>query len=282
MLVLLLHAICYAIAARLLRQPLPGFQGWSLPSRKPRGSRSGFFISLWNQLHPLTRRDLILLGRDRHFLLQMLVAPLIVAIVPQSSSPHHPSWILVMAFATGLLFLWSAILHILPMEGRSLWMLFTWPQSLAKFLWRRLRVLLTFAGCYTMLVLILSWKRYDSSEAWMEFWRLPYLALGLIGFGLLLTALAVLNYEPETIHGRERPRILLHYGMLIPAGIYGWLLQREGHEILWGLMVLALAAGLIWWRMMRRLPGLLDRPQARKKKLARAAFRLYLLKYMTR
>lgn len=133
-----------------------------------------------------------------------------------------------------------------------------------------------------MLMLILSWRRFDSGEALMEFWRLPYLALGLIGFGLLLTALAVLNHEPETINGSERPRILLHYGMLIPAGIYGWLLQREGHEILWGLVVLALAAGLMWWRMTRRLPGLLDRPQARKKKLARAAFRLYLLKYMTR
>src|SRR5690606_7605942 len=111
---------------------------------------------------PLTRRDLVLLGRDRHFLLQVLVLPLVWAIVPQSLPVKDPAWLLVIAFGTGFLFLWSAVSYILPMEGESLWMLFTWPHSLAKFLQRRLLLLLSLAACYAGLVMALGFLRMDA------------------------------------------------------------------------------------------------------------------------
>lgn len=282
-LVLLMHAVCYTIAARILLKPWRGFQGWSLPSAYQQKSRSGLMLILWQKLHPLTRRDLILLARDRHFLLQMLVAPIIVAIIPQGLPLHDPAWVFLMAFGSGLFFLWSAVLHILPMEGRSLWMLFTWPQSLAQFLWRRLRVLLALAGCFAVLVLTLGWFRSDWDAGLGDLWRLAYLAMGLVGFGLWLTALAVLTFEPEAEYGGERPRLLLHYGMLIPGALYGWLFLRpEGYASLVSLMILAVIAGFFWWRMMRMLPLLLDRPLSPKKNLARMSFRLYLFKFMTR
>jgi hypothetical protein len=282
-LVLVTHGLASVLAAYLLRQPLPGFQGWSRSSHKRQERGPGLFLYLWRRWHPLTRRDLILLSRDRHLMLQMLVAPCLVALLPQSLPLQEPAWVLVLAFGTGLLFLWSAVFQILPMEGRSLWMLYTWPQSLAQFLWRRLRLLLSLAAFYTMLLLTLAWVRADSHGLAIELWRLPYLALGLLGFGILLTALAVLSYEAEAQDGRERPRFLLHYAMLIPAGLYGWLLHGSTvFESLVGLLILSFAAAFVWWRMIGRLPRLLDRPVTYKKSLARVTLRLYLLKFMTR
>ncbi len=281
-LIFLTHALCYAIAARLLRQPWRGSSElW--PASRERKSRVALLPALWQRLHPLTRRDLIMLARDRHFFLQILVAPLIAAIVPQGFIQQDPSWVLVTAFATGLLFLWSSVLYILPMEGRSLWMLFTWPHSLAYFLWCRLRVLLALAGCYTALVMVLGWIRWGRDSVPWDIWRLPYLALGLVGFSLLLMALTVLTYEPEGGAGSERPRFLLHCGMLVPGALYASIFLRpEGYASLVGLTILAITACLVWWRMLRKLPTLLDRPSAPKKSLARLSVRLYLLKFMTR
>ncbi len=96
-------------------------------------------------------------------------------------------------------------------------------------------------------------------------------------------ALTVLTYEPEGGAGSERPRFILHCGMLIPGALYASLFLRpERYASLVGLVILAITAGLVWWRMLRMLPMLLDRPSAPKKNLARASVRLYLLKFMTR
>lgn len=275
------HILCYAVAARLLRKPWVGFQGWLAANFHAPRRGPGFLLLLWKKLHPLTRRDLILLRRDRHFMLQMLVAPWILALVPQSLPMVPVSWVWSMAFGTGVLFLWSAVFSILPMEGQSLWMIFTWPESIMKFLWRRLQFQLGLTAVYTFLVLMLGFWRLDSHVASFEIWRLPYLILGLFGCAWLLTAFAVWSYTPESTQGR--PRLILQYTALIPAGSYGWLFLRPEPWIsLCGLMILGLVTGSAWWFTRPRLLRILDRPLAPKKNLARAGMRLYFLKLITR
>jgi ABC-2 type transport system permease protein len=275
------HILCYAVAARLLRKPWLGFQGWfhanlHAPRRGP-----SFLLLLWKKLHPLTRRDLILLRRDRHFMLQMLVAPWILSLLPQSLPRVPVTWVWAMAFGTGGLFLWSAVFSILPMEGQSLWMIFTWPESIMKFLWRRLQFQLGLTAVYTLLVLMLGFWRLDSHALIFEIWRLPYLILGLLGYAWLLTAFAVWSYAPEAIQGR--PRLILQYAALIPAVSFAWLfLQPEPWKSLCGLMALGLTTGCAWWFTRPRLLRILDRPLAPKKNLARAGMRLYFLKLITR
>jgi hypothetical protein len=275
------HAFCYAMAARLLRKPWVGFQGWFAGDLETPTRRPGLFLSLWHWLHPLTRRDLLMLRRDRHFMLQMLVAPWIFALLPQSLPLMPASWVWAMAFAVGILFLWSSVFSILPMEGQSLWMIFTWPQSILKYLWRRLQFQLGLTAVYTLLVLILGFWRLDSQVFSLEMWRLPYLVLGLFGLAWLLTVFAILSYAPESREGR--PRFILQYAALIPAGSYAWLfLQPEPWKSFCGLLVLALTTGLALWFVRPRLLRILDRPLTPKKNLARAGMRLYFLKLITR
>lgn len=275
------HLLCYAWAARLLRKPWVGFQGWFAGDAERSTRGRGLLLSLWHKLHPLTRRDLILLRRDRHFMLQMLVAPWTFALLPQSLPFMPASWVWTMAFAVGSLFLWSAVFSMLPMEGQSLWMIFTWPQSILKYLGRRLQFQLGLTAVYTLLVLGLGFWRLDSHIVSFEIWRLPYLILGLFVLAWLLTAFAVLSYTPESTEGR--PRLLLQYAALIPAGAYGWLfLEPKPWKSLCGLVILSLFTALALWIMRPRLLRILDRPLVPKKNLARAGIRLYFLKLIIR
>lgn len=275
------HTVCYAVAARLLRKPWVGFQGWFARDRQTSIRGPGLFLSLWQRLHPLTRRDLILLRRDRHFMLQMLVAPWIFALLPQSLPMMPASWVWAMAFAVGILFLWSAVFSILPMEGQSLWMIFTWPQSLLKYLWRRLQFQLGLTAVYTLLVLVLGFWRLDFRVFTLEIWRLPYLILGIFGLSWILTVFAVLSYAPASPEGR--PRLILQYAALIPAACYGWLfLEPEPWKSFCGLLVLGVITGWALWFMQPRLLRILDQPLVPKKNLARAGIRLYFLKFITR
>ncbi|HET9238129.1 MAG TPA: hypothetical protein VFO10_12795 [Oligoflexus sp.] len=275
------HIVCHAVAARLLQKPWVGFQGWFARDRQTSVRGPGFLLSLWHRLHPLTRRDLILLRRDRHFMLQMLVAPWIFALLPQSLPLMPASWVWAMAFAVGILFLWSAVFSILPMEGQSLWMIFTWPQSLLKYLWRRLQFQLGLTAVYTLLVLVLGFGRLDFRVFALEIWRLPYLILGIFALSWLLTVFAVLSYAPASPEGR--PRLILQYAALIPAGSYGWLfLEPEPWKSFCGLLVLGMTTGWALWFMQPRLVRILDQPLAPKKNLARSGIRLYFLKLITR
>lgn len=280
--VVTIHALCYAWAAWALRRPMPGPANSSDWEPKTRERWTGLRKFLWYRLHALTRRDLVLLWRDRYFMLQILVTPLVFAIIPQSLPLQNPDWLLVMAFATGLLFLWSAVFHILPMEGRSLWMLFTWPQSLAGFLRRRLHVLLILTGFYVSLVLGLGFMRAGKV---LPFDLLPvvFMGWGLRCFGRLLTALAVLNYQSEAGDRERRPGMLLNSGILLLGSGYGWfLLQPMG---LASLLVPLLLSGLTaygWWRMQLQLPALLDQHASSRKAVTRVAFKLYFLRLITR
>jgi hypothetical protein len=271
------HILCYAVASRLLRKPWAGFQGWFAKDRETPTCGPGLLLSVWHRLHPLTRRDLLLLRRDRHFMMQMLVAPWIFTLLPQSLSFMPPSLVWAMAFGVGSLFLWSSVFSILPMEGQSLWMIFTWPQSFLKYLWLRLRFQLCLTAVYTLLVLILGFWRLDS----FEMWRLPYLVFGLLGLSWLLTAFAVLSYAPESTEGR--PRLILQYAALIPVGLYGWLfLQPEPWKSLCGLLLLTVTTACTLWFVRPKLLRILDRPLLPKKNMARVGMRLYFLKLITR
>ncbi|WP_141734372.1 hypothetical protein [Oligoflexus tunisiensis] len=280
-LVILVHGLCYLWAAWLLRPSTSGLPGWSAGFGWRTSLRPGLMNFLWERLHPLTRRDLVLLGRDRHFLLQILVLPLLLALLPQSLPLQDPAWLSVIAFGTGFLFLWSAVFHILPMEGESLWMLFTWPHSLAKFLQRRLLLLLSLAVCYAGLVMGLGLLRMDTVS--LEMGAIFSMMWGLGCLGLILMALMVFSYEPEAREREPRAGSLLYYGMLIPGALHGWFLFRpDAWASLFYLLALTGMAGVFWWRMLRALPTLLDRPMSGKKKLAPRTVKLYFLKFISR
>jgi hypothetical protein len=275
-LVILVHGVCYLWAAWLLRPSASGFAGWGGRSRWRPALRSGLLNFLWERLHPLMRRDLMLLGRDRHFLLQILVMPLLLVIIPQSPPFHDPAWVSVLGFGAGFLFLWTAVFHILPMEGASLWMLFTWPQTLAQYLLRRLLLLLFFAASYAGLVMSLVETPYEIGTFLFMLW-------GLGCLGLMLMSFVVLDYEPEAHEREARAGSLPYYGMLIPGVLHGWFLFRlEAWPVFFYLLALTGMACISWWRMVLALPTLLDRPVSGKKMLAPWTVKLYLLKFISR
>lgn len=261
-LVVAVHAMAYTWAAAVLGRAHPEQENPSGRLQETPEPGARWITRLWQNLHPLTRRDLRLLGRDRHFLLQIIVGPLLFAIIPlemldQVWSGTSVAMLLSMAFIAGFLFLMGAVFQLLPMEGRSLWMIFTWPESLSRFVGRRLTLLIGLAAFYAGLVLLLGILRHGFSLQ-DEGWRVLYLFWGLCCLAVILAATAVRAYRPGREGREHRPGWLTTLGLLFLGGLTNGFMFRPEWQSLGMLLMLTGLALVLWGRMKEALPRLLD------------------------
>jgi hypothetical protein len=213
------------------------------------------------------RRELRLLGRDRSFLVQTLVLPLVIVIsqIIFQGRLHGASLagisntaVASIAFAIAAYTLMMSAFQTLNSEGGALWLLFTIPRSVESILVEKAKLWAILALGYPLAVFLIAVivKRHAD----IELAGLAAIVLaGVPIYTLIAVSLGVFGCDPlaQEVRTKLRPTYVYLYMML--AGLYTYAIfssewwQKAVVIVLSGLLALAL-----WQKARDELPYLLD------------------------
>ena len=210
-------------------------------------------------------KDLRLLGRDRNFFVQTLVAPALIACFQIvfnvqmarsiGSSYHHAA---TFAFAVGAYVMISTGLNVLAVEGNSLWMLYGLPVPLAGIMLRKTLLWSALGLCYACIVLgLCAWHigRFESID-------LSYTTVALAGviiYSFIASGIGMLATDPLEVEVKRRIRPGMIFLYMILASLYGYALYAPSTWARLGQIVLSsLLAYALWQKVRDRTPYLLD------------------------
>jgi membrane protease YdiL (CAAX protease family) len=215
----------------------------------------------------LQRRELRLLGRDRTFLVQSLVVPLVVIgsqlfftgrMDAMAQLGTDQALLASIAFGLGSYMLLLSAFQTINTEGQSLWLLYTFPGTLERMLLQKARLWAVLALVYPAAVFAIGIGYAPVLDAGLAA-RIALVALGIPVFALIAVALGVWASDPlaQEAGARIRPTYVYLYSLL--AGLYGFALYTTAlpHRV----AVVVLLAGLalaLWQKARDHLPYLLD------------------------
>ena len=180
-------------------------------------------------LTPVQRRELLLLGRDRTFLVQTLVMPVMLiggqlllnggAAAFFASVNEHPEWIASIAFGMAAYALMFSAFQTLNAEGHALWILYTVPRSLESVL--RQKAVLWGAACLLYPLAIFGFLWSGRVRHRLQFVQLAVVVLiGIPVFATIATALGVFACDPLAQTVQRRVRISHSYLYMGLSSIY--------------------------------------------------------------
>jgi membrane protease YdiL (CAAX protease family) len=223
-------------------------------------------------LHPLPgtalqRRELRLLGRDRTFLVQSLVVPLVIIgsqlfftgrMDAMSQLGTDQALLASIAFGLGSYVLLLSAFQTINTEGQALWLLYTFPGTLERMLLQKARLWAVLALVYPAAVFAIGIGYAPGIDADLIA-RIVLVALGIPVFALIAVALGVWASDPlaQEAGARIRPTYVYLYSLL--AGLYGFALYTTTlpHRVAVVVLLVALALAL-WQKARDHLPYLLD------------------------
>jgi ABC-2 type transport system permease protein len=215
----------------------------------------------------IKRRELRLLGRDRNFLIQSLLLPLIIvggqlvfttsasAIAELASSPKFMAG---MAFGIGAYMLMLSAFQTLNNEGQSLWMLYTFPRSIERVLKEKAQFWGALALMYPLLFLGASLALAPARAA-ATLGMFAVVLAGIPIFSTIAVALGVFGCDPQAQDARTkvRPSFLYLYMMLSGLYVYGISAPEKSQTLVLVILMVSLALAL-WQKARDQLPYLLD------------------------
>jgi ABC-2 type transport system permease protein len=213
------------------------------------------------------RRELRLLSRDRSFLVQTLVLPVVIVfsqIIFQGRLHGSPltsvsnATVASIAFGIAAYTLMMSAFQTLNSEGGALWLLFTIPRSLESILREKARLWSVLALAYPIVVFIsaIVIKQHADLEL------LGFAAIVLLGvpiYASIAVSLGVFGCDPlaQEVRTKLRPTYVYMYMML--AGLYTYAIFASEW---WQKVVLIVLSGLLslalWQKARDELPYLLD------------------------
>jgi ABC-2 type transport system permease protein len=213
------------------------------------------------------RRELRLLGRDRSFLVQTLVLPLVIVfsqVVFQgrlhgsSLAGMSNATVASIAFGIAAYTLMMSAFQTLNSEGGALWLLFTVPRSLESILGEKARLWAVLALIYPIAVFVIA----IAVKMHVDFELVGFAAIVLLGvpiYAVIAVSLGVFGCDPLAQEVRTKLRPTYVYLYMTLAGLYTYAIfasewwQKIVVIVLSGLLSLAL-----WQKARDELPYLLD------------------------
>jgi hypothetical protein len=209
--------------------------------------------------------EMLLLGRDRNLLVQVLVLPLFLPTFYLLINEKMISAVsgnfrngAMLAFGVGAYSFLSSAIPILNREDKTLWQLLTFPQSLTTILAKKAMVWTAIGLLYggATLLLIARFSRHLHASSLGDVFLVLYgIALyGFIASGIGILATNVLESEP-----RARFRTDMVYLYMILAAMYGNTIYSPS---LWAkfaqITLSTLLAFALWQKVKDNVPYLLD------------------------
>lgn len=219
-------------------------------------------------LTPVQARELRLLARDRTFLVQTLVLPVIMVgaqIVFNSggeallaSAAARPELYVTFAFGIAAYALMFSAFQTLNSEGQALWILYSVPQSMESVL--RQKAVLWGALCLVYPLAMLSFILASQPVVPARLAELSVFVLaGIPVLATIATALGVFACDPLSPTPQRRVKISYSYLYFLISSIYGYALYANDLWQRLTLLILTTALALALWQKARdRLPFILD------------------------
>jgi membrane protease YdiL (CAAX protease family) len=150
---------------------------------------------------------------------------------------------------------------VLSVERQSLWLLFTFPQPLARLLRQKVALWACVAAAYTGAVLAIAWR--PDAAGGLAGWTAPFFALaGVVVFAAIAAGLGILGTDPLEEGPRRIRQEWMWFYMLV-AAMYGSGVYSDSVWFRCVLFVLcSILAYAVWQKVAARLPLLLDPTQA--------------------
>jgi ABC-2 type transport system permease protein len=228
-------------------------------------ARSALTGALWESLSPVYRRELRLLARDRKFLVQAVVTPIVVVVIQWSLS-FGRIWSLgtinlshVAALGLGLAsysLMYSAF-QSLGTEGAGLWLLYTLPQDLRRVVRQKVVLWATFALLCDLILFGFAVVRRRNASG-REFVALGYALVGVPILSIISASLGVLATNVFRKDSRARINTLQGNLFLLLATLYvcGIYVSAWSKVVL--LTLTSLVALALWQLIRDHLPYVLD------------------------
>ncbi|MES2300106.1 MAG: type II CAAX endopeptidase family protein [Pseudomonadota bacterium] len=216
---------------------------------------------------PIQRRELRLLSRDRNFLVQSVLLPVVIIgsqlmfngkLSAISELGQHPTTMAGIAFGMAAYMLMMSAFQTLNNEGQSLWMLFTFPRSIQSVLKEKAQLWAVLAMVYPLAIFGLGlWQA--PQLGWQMLSLIVIVLAGVPVFSTIAVALGVFACDPlaQDVRTRVRPSYLYLYMTL--AGLYTYAIFSSVWSQQLVVMVLtACLAQALWQKARDELPYLLD------------------------
>jgi ABC-2 type transport system permease protein len=216
---------------------------------------------------PIQRRELRLLSRDRNFLVQSLLLPVVIigsqlmfngALNDLGQLAAHPATVAAVAFGIGSYVLMLSAFQTLNNEGPVLWMLYTFPRSIDSVLREKAQLWGVLALAYPVTVFgLAAW--FGPGPDWPLAGLFVIVLAGMPVFAVIAVALGVFACDPlaQDVRTRVRPTYVYLYMMLASFYVYSVYTSVWSQKLV--VMVLCGALALALWQKARdELPYLLD------------------------
>ncbi len=209
-------------------------------------------------------KDMRLLLRDRNFLVQTLVMPVLMVCF-QLFNAGGAQFICssfqsaaTFAYGLGAYVLISTALSILAVEGNSLWMLFALPVPLYRVMLRKTLLWACCALAYTVVALALWASRIRSFHP-IDLVHCTMACAGVFIYAFIAAGIGMLGTDPLETEVKRRVGPGTAYLYLILASMFGYALHAPSMWTRVGQLVLStLLAYALWQKVRDRSPFLLD------------------------
>ena len=203
--------------------------------------------------------------RDRALMVRVLLMPLFMVGIQILINPGilRAGWsdyrhAAALAWGLAAVVLMSGAMPALSIEGKSLWLFYTFPVKLEEVMRRKALLWAAIAGLYAAAVLVAAAVMGGVGPAKALPTALAVLA-GIVPQAFIAVAIGAMSVDPTALHESQKMSVWMVYLFLIIAGAYAgaiyapWGVVRAGVFVLWTLIALA-----AWRVLRRRLPRLLD------------------------
>lgn len=234
--------------------------------RKPQAApNAGGWLS--NAFTPIKRRELRLLSRDRNFLVQTLLLPVIIVgsqlvfngkLSSFAELGEHHTTAAAIAFGIAVYMLMLSAFQTLNNEGQVLWLLYTVPRSIESVLKEKAQLWGMLTMIYPLVIVgVSAW--YTTRFEWSMLALLLIVFAGIPIYSLIAVSLGVFACDPLAVEARARVRPTYIYLYMLLASFYTWSIYSNVWSQKLVVMVLVASMALALWQKARdALPYLLD------------------------
>lgn len=250
------------IGQRMVRGGLSNQAGTYVGRRKTLTAQAS--TSQW--LRGFLGKELLLLARDRTFLAQAIILPVMLCILQVLLNPalakaaardgQHAAAV---AFLTGAYVVLMSGSRLLIGELKGMWLLYTLPHRLEKLLFRKISLWAAFGALFAAVVWSLLASRQGQVSGENVFRAV--LAIGGVAiYGVISAGLSALGTDAAA----ERPRVgatMLYLNMLVGATYVMAIYATSVWQSMVLVVLFVLVAAATWQKVRERLPYLLDPTQ---------------------
>jgi membrane protease YdiL (CAAX protease family) len=218
------------------------------------------------QLNAVQQREVTLLSRDRNFMVQSLVVPLLIVgaqVLLGSSSVANDMWVkpnvlASVAFGLAAYSLSMSAFQTLNTEGHTLWLLYTFPRSIEDVLKDKARLWGVLTLAYPLVLFAIGAVLMPSLD-WTFLGAMLTALLGIPIYAFIAVALGVFGSNPLEQHQSQKVKPAYVYLYMTLAGlyIYAVVTPNLAQRLIFMTLTLLLAFAL-WQKARDQLPYLLD------------------------